>query len=358
MITSLHIKNFRGISELRLTDLGQVNVIVGRNNVGKSSILEAISIALGAVNQDTAVLKEILNRVLKWRGWLKRASVYSLFNTPSTPIELTFVTNNTPFSARFMYPSYLPQAIEKEFGIKFDSETLKNMLSESVEIVPVQIKAGSFSRGALILISENGAITITTSNDELYPIEFPVEFVTPYDMNTPGFIEEVFSKAFKVKSYYKALEIIQEAYPEVEGLSPVPEDGSVLMYVDIKHVPKSIPYYSMGDGFKFLSMIAFLVSSTKNGYLLIDSAEAFHHPRSLEVMVRALIKGAKENNVQVFLTTHSLEFIDTILEYGIEEGVNGRIIYIKQEKGELVHSIETFENAKELREILGIDLRG
>ncbi|NJE79667.1 AAA family ATPase, partial [Thermococcus sp. GR4] len=70
MITSLHIRNFRGISNLRLNDLSRINVVVGRNNVGKSSVLEAIAIAVGAVNQDSSVLKRVLTQVLKWRGWL------------------------------------------------------------------------------------------------------------------------------------------------------------------------------------------------------------------------------------------------------------------------------------------------
>ena len=40
----LHIKNFKNLEDLQIDKLGRVNLIAGENNVGKSSLLEAISI--------------------------------------------------------------------------------------------------------------------------------------------------------------------------------------------------------------------------------------------------------------------------------------------------------------------------
>ncbi len=114
----------------------------------------------------------------------------------------------------------------------------------------------------------------------------------------------------------------------------------------------------MGEGFKNAMIIAFLSSLLRGGYLLIDSAEAFHHPKSLRIMAKALVKGAKENNVQVFLTTHSLELIDMLIKYGLESKVDGRVIYMKRENGKMTASVETFEESQKLREALGLDLRG
>jgi len=358
MITSLHIRNFRGISDLRLNDLSRINVVVGRNNVGKSSVLEAIAIAVGAVNQDSSVLKGILAQVLKWRGWLGRTSVNSLFTTPHNPIELTFTSDNVPYSVVIRHRGEVANILERAHSIKLDIETLKKMMGESIDVLDFEIKAGPLTRTSLVLISENGSGTVMSSGDEPYPVELPVEFVTPYDTNAPGFIEAAFSKAFKAKSYYGALELIRRAYPEVENLSPVPEGNGVLMYVDIRHSPQSVPYYVMGDGFKFLSAIAFLVSSTKGGHLLIDSAEAFHHPKSLRTMVRTLTEGSLENDVQVFLTTHSLELLDMLLEEGIEAGIDGRVVYMKRENGGILTDTKTFEEAREIREVINLDLRG
>ena len=42
MLTSFEITNFRTFSHLRIERLGRVNLIVGKNNVGKTTLLEAL----------------------------------------------------------------------------------------------------------------------------------------------------------------------------------------------------------------------------------------------------------------------------------------------------------------------------
>lgn len=57
---SLYIENFKNIKKLQLDNLRRVNMIVGKNNVGKSTLLEAISLYL---NQGTpAYLQKLLER--------------------------------------------------------------------------------------------------------------------------------------------------------------------------------------------------------------------------------------------------------------------------------------------------------
>ena len=43
-LSYLNIKNFRGVKDLELENLLTINIIVGDNNSGKTSILEAISL--------------------------------------------------------------------------------------------------------------------------------------------------------------------------------------------------------------------------------------------------------------------------------------------------------------------------
>ena len=38
ILTSLEIRNFRGFRHLQVERLGRVNLVVGKNNVGKSSL--------------------------------------------------------------------------------------------------------------------------------------------------------------------------------------------------------------------------------------------------------------------------------------------------------------------------------
>ena len=47
MLNSLNIRNYRGLKELKINSLGKVNLITGKNNTGKSTILEAIALYAG-----------------------------------------------------------------------------------------------------------------------------------------------------------------------------------------------------------------------------------------------------------------------------------------------------------------------
>ena len=47
---NIEIKNFRGIDHLEIDDFSRVNVFVGQNNSGKSTVLEAIAMLMRLSN--------------------------------------------------------------------------------------------------------------------------------------------------------------------------------------------------------------------------------------------------------------------------------------------------------------------
>ena len=50
MYKSFHVQNFRGFKDLELNDLARINLIAGENNIGKTSLLEALFLFSGAHN--------------------------------------------------------------------------------------------------------------------------------------------------------------------------------------------------------------------------------------------------------------------------------------------------------------------
>jgi len=59
---SFEVNNFRCLQKFRIEDLGQVNLIAGMNNVGKTTLLEALFLHIGSTNPELAL------RVDRWRG--------------------------------------------------------------------------------------------------------------------------------------------------------------------------------------------------------------------------------------------------------------------------------------------------
>lgn len=52
MLKTIKIENFRSFQSFELQQLGRVNLLVGKNNIGKTSILEAIQLLCSRNNLD------------------------------------------------------------------------------------------------------------------------------------------------------------------------------------------------------------------------------------------------------------------------------------------------------------------
>lgn len=61
-ITSVSIKNFKSVKSVTLTDCRRINVLIGRPNVGKSNILEALALfdVPYMINTSTKSLKNLI----------------------------------------------------------------------------------------------------------------------------------------------------------------------------------------------------------------------------------------------------------------------------------------------------------
>ncbi len=60
MLKRLQIRNFRGFNALKIDQLSGINLIVGKNNSGKTSLLEAIFLLSGAGNAQMAINDNVI----------------------------------------------------------------------------------------------------------------------------------------------------------------------------------------------------------------------------------------------------------------------------------------------------------
>ena len=76
-IENLYINNYRGIQNLKIAKLGSVNIFVGDNNTGKTSVLEAIQIFANPTEYTLYQVSRQRERYL--RNIFFRSDVLSLF---------------------------------------------------------------------------------------------------------------------------------------------------------------------------------------------------------------------------------------------------------------------------------------
>lgn len=101
----------------------------------------------------------------------------------------------------------------------------------------------------------------------------------------------------------------------------------------------------MGDGFRLALSTISLVLAVENGTIIIEEPEVHQHPGSMKLVAESIVSSAKRNN-QIFISTHSLEFLEMLLKKSIEEKANVNIFkFIDIEDGKLKYKRYNLEEA-------------
>lgn len=311
MIKSLQLENFRSYSKLELQDLGRVNLIFGKNNSGKTAILEALLLAalpsqVGNVarrlNESRSDPMGGSNRSLEdlfgglfhnWNyentikiywirteenqnllGWSRQLSIFTNLGSQSL---LPFIDSTDAVSLNFQIESVEMEVSTeaKDFGYSFFFEDLTS---------PSRIGRDKATRGTDVSIVYLVARGIRDMNGEAQRFS----------------ILQVDNKHQEVEN---ALRIIE---PRLKKLVVIAQERGSSLYGDLG-VGRLIPLWQMGDGMLRILSIALSLSQSQNGIVLIDEVENGLHFSVQEDVWRLIFRTARRLNVQVFVTTHSDE---------------------------------------------------
>jgi AAA15 family ATPase/GTPase len=371
-IDNLTIHRFRGLRDLTLQDLGQINILVGGNNSGKTSVLEAISTYCRPLD-----LAEWLNT--SWRREIKysrkpRLEAFKwLFPQSKEEEEFdsyyqgeTHVSGNGKFSVRES------RAIYQEFEALELSEDDETQSSDDLDINENESENefDNILRGAEI---ELKAILSTSPNElsehfEIWENErvtnrrirsdamLSVDTVTPFshriEQSQVGLLSEATFQRFKPE-VIELLQVMDSGIIDLEILSHGGNRSS--LYIDHKRVGFS-PLSSFGDGVRRLLFIALTVAKVRGGVLLIDEIETAIHTEALSSSFAWIVQWCQRFDVQLFATTHSLETVDAILD--ASDSDTDFVLY-RLEKGESQTKAVRIERERlqRLREDLGQEVR-
>ena len=385
MLNNLRIKNFRMLEDLEIPKLGRVNLIVGKNNSGKSTLLEALRIYAGNANQN--LLREIL-----------------LGHDESFDLDGDAINESSEgswFSLKNLFPNReLPDSIEKSIIISTGNkeilkvEFLLYRINEELDTDEDGITIGTIRRRVVVQLSEiesleEGseiipAVRITQQSGRINWIDLPsgirrpsmtsrsFEYTSSVNcsfVSTEFFSPDILAKLWDkitLSEYEKivlsALKIIDN---NVERLAFVEDrsryssrDLSRLSIVKMKNSDSRIPLNSMGDGMSRILQLVLSVFPAKDGILLIDEFENGLHYSVQEEVWKIIFKLAKELNIQVFATTHSWDCIESFTKVAIESPEEG--VLLKVSKSKLVSDngkvIATVYSEKELATITATEL--
>lgn len=302
MIESIQIKNLKGFKSLEIGGLRRVNIIAGDSGSGKTDFLESIFVAGGSN-------PEIYMRTRAWRGLgdvtrvvPSRRGYESLFR------ELFFDFDQTQSASVEFTDSFRGR---RSLTVKYRSEeeytlSLKNRGQVSaLTMIPLQFKWKIGDK------AHDGVIQVKDGNLSFsgFPEVYPVWLVSPA---IPDPVAEHFSELSKRKQHLAIVEAIRGVFPAISALSLESIAGQIVVCASLDYLKEKLPVGMISGGITKYLWILTAITSNPGGVVLIDEIESGLYFRSMEKILESVVRFAEDNNVQLFATTHSSEFLSAV----------------------------------------------
>ena len=314
ILQRLVLNAYRGVAGLELKDLSPVSVIVGANNSGKSSILEAAGLFLRPPDPTqwvNAVRHRDVDMSLVDGLWSLFPSGEALDpeagQQQSEKLVLDGVAAGAPrtLEARcHAAPVWSPQREEPEL-VKAGFESPLGARREVPDL------------SARVDVSVNGdpALTLKFPSPAAVAHQVPmyrVFTVTPATHYSTKALVEHLSRVIDEGKKQLAVELLQVFDKDVEDLDVIASLGREA--VRVAHRARGVvDLASFGDGMRRSAALALALTRASQGVLLVDEIEAGIHHSVLRPVLSKLLEAAATSQVQILATTHSLEAVDAII---------------------------------------------
>ncbi len=309
MYRTLQIEGFRRFRQLELDGLKRVNLLVGRNNSGKTSVLEAVSILV-----NPASVIDLARR---------RGEVFAPSYEQGMDSGRDFAANlYDELDVSCLFWGYATG----NGGLKISgSGTWEHSFRARVERKPSSVlalgiddqeeKRQELSEELGLPIFERSASGVSRRAKHFFPSRGPEESVPLLMIDPAGYsagrLAADLGKVLLTPEEEPVLEALRLIDPTILRLatltdpirarSGTPKSGVFVLCEGKRRVPLG----NMGDGVWRLLMIALSLVNAAKGVLLIDEIDTGLHHTVLEGMWRVVLKTAQRLDVQVFATTHS-----------------------------------------------------
>jgi predicted ATPase len=299
MYKSLTIKHFRGIEELAIANLSRVNLVVGRNNTGKTSVLEALLLLGGSSNASPATRLGVLRGQSDadprgiWVGLFGRQDA-------SVPIEITGRNNLGERHLR----------ITASTGAVSEDGVLRAVEQEQIVGIEMTFERGDAPYSLHAAVGPDGMVR--------YPVRraddgTPTTFLPAHGQPALASQAARLSHLVKAKREREVTEAVRLVDPRITRLVVGTEAGGATVFADVG-LPSLLPLALSGQGTVRLFSWAVEVPELRGGVLLLDEIDdGLHHTIMVDVL-RALGTMAEDHDVQIFATTHNDELIRAALE--------------------------------------------
>ena len=271
MLSSIHIQGFKGFKDTKIEPLRKVNLVVGGQNVGKTSLLEGIYAALTGVGQPQ------------------------------------FRPNEGYDPQRFF---------QNAFGGNFQAIHLQ-----------------SFAGDQMQLYLSNGNLRATGSGPMPTPVPIPLY------LPSQGSLVNLFGEMVVARKKRELTELLRRVESRLLSLDAVSPDGEQRIYAEIEGIDKALPLPDLGHGFARLLYLFCTLMRTQGSLALIDEVESGIHYSALPTLLEGIKVVAQQQDVQIIMTTHSMDCIKAACKVFEDSPEDFQIIRLERTDDENVRAI-------------------
>ncbi|MGL2886409.1 AAA family ATPase [Helicobacter pylori] len=330
MIQSVHIKNFKNFKDTTIDGFTKLNIITGENNAGKSNLLEALYCLVGKDMHPCTNILEIYDNIRKEP--LTTESQNSMFYNLNTrkPIRITTTSDNN-----------------QTLDLQIELITNENQKVRESQIIPTAEQTQAFSQLKFIFKKDKEEIYNDYLNIARIPNFPPIPNQSSYNRQFKNFEPSQLQELLPFESTaiitpsdvaYRQVRMTQDmskicSNNQLEeelnkhlnqfdnNIQSISFNTNNQLKLKMRNIQEKLPLSVFGDGLmKYLHIVsAFIANNSKTIY--IDEVENGLHFSRMGLLLKNIIdfiNNNKDRNLQVFMTTHSQEFVE-ILDQVIKE---------------------------------------
>lgn len=332
MIERIVLENFRGIKRLELIDLKPITLISGKNNAGKSSVLEGIFLFLDHL------APESFTKINRFRGIVPSANSSSLWETSfyqmnmQNPLQISVTLAGTQALLEYERDDTFVPPVD----LNVPNEIVGQIISSAISNYTLKFKyqkedyleEGHFIVGPMGIV-RNMTPSANPNAGAIMPV---TQFINAPIINShsDSFIAEWIGKLELSGKKHKIIEIMKFIEPEINDLTTIVVNGNAQVFAKIEK--QLLPLRLAGDGLNKLLFIVLSISVNPHSIILIDEIETGFHYSMYPQLWNTIAQTAYENSCQIIATTHSYECIVGAVD-GVERaGRSSAFCYYRLDK--------------------------
>ena len=289
MLKNIEIINYKCFKDFKLDGLSRINIISGKNNVGKTALLESLFIENGVMNSTLSVIAK--NRNIKDK----------YFQTYVKEMKYSIVSND----------------IEYNFEVKSKKDLNKKEIEEKDKL------NGDYEEFQCLYYNNNLIFTPLVKIKIIEDSEY--KYINSSKPSNEKLVQ-LYSKIQTLGLQHKFLTYLQLLDNNIKWLEPQLINDELVLRVNLANPEISLITSELGEGVNryieiLSSMLSIDIQNNKWGKsIFIDEIENGLHYSKLLDIAKAIIEIAQKEDIQVFITTHDKETIEAFAKASKEVG--------------------------------------